>query len=55
MRKLRMFAIAGALATGMTFAVPAPANAIVCIDHSVYCCGTVYVNGKEIQIIPINC
>lgn len=55
MRKLRSFAIVGALAVGMMYATPAPANAIVCIDHSVYCCGTVYVNGKAIQVIPINC
>lgn len=55
MRKLRSFAIVGAVAVTMMFAMPAPANAIVCIDNSVYCCGTVYVNGKPIQIIPINC
>jgi hypothetical protein len=55
MRKLRSFAIAGALATGMALAMPAPASAVVCIENPVYCCGTVYVNGKEIQIIPINC
>lgn len=55
MRKLRSFVVVGALAVGMTSAMPAPANAIVCIDNSVYCCGTFYVNGKEIQVIPINC
>lgn len=55
MRKLRSFALVGALATSMAFVMPAPANAFVCIDNSVYCCGTVYVNGKPIQIIPINC
>lgn len=55
MRKLRAFAIVGALATGMAFATPAPANAVVCIENPVYCCGTVYVNGKPIQVIPITC
>ncbi|MDQ3914454.1 MAG: hypothetical protein M3323_03850 [Actinomycetota bacterium] len=55
MRKVRSFIIVGASAVGMTFAMPAPANAIVCIDNPVYCCGTVTVNGKEINVIPINC
>ena len=55
MRKLRSFAIAGAVAVSMMFAVPAPANAFVCIDHSTVCCGTVYVNGKPIEVIPISC
>ena len=55
MRKLRAFAVIGSLAAGMTLGTAAPAGAIVCIDNSVYCCGTVYVDGKEIQIIPINC
>lgn len=55
MRKLRSFVVIGSTAAGMTFGTAAPASAIVCIDHSVYCCGTVTVDGKEIQIIPINC
>ena len=55
MRKLRSLAIVGTLAATALFAMPVPANAIVCIDDSVYCCGTVYVNGKPIQIIPIAC
>jgi hypothetical protein len=55
MRKLRSFAIVGAVATSMAFAMPAPANAIVCIDHSTICCGTVYVDGKPIEVIPITC
>lgn len=55
MRKLRSFVVTGSLAAVMMFAVPAPAGAIVCIDNSVYCCGTVTVDGKEIVIIPITC
>ena len=55
MRKLRSLVVAGAMSLGMTFATAAPAGAIVCIDNSVYCCGTVYVNGKAIQVIPITC
>jgi type IV secretory pathway protease TraF len=49
MRKLRSFIIVGALAVGAVFGTAAPAGAIVCIDHSVYCCGTVYVNGKVVD------
>ena len=55
MRKLRAFVVAGSLAVGMTFATAAPAGAIVCIDTGVYCCGTVTIDGKQIQIIPITC
>lgn len=55
MRKLRSFILIASLAAAMTFATAAPAGAIVCIDNSVYCCGTVTINGKQITIIPINC
>ncbi|MDQ3981433.1 MAG: hypothetical protein M3271_01985 [Actinomycetota bacterium] len=55
MRKLRSLTIVGALAVGMMFVMPAPADAIVCIDNPVYCCGTVTINGKEINVIPITC
>ena len=55
MRKLRSFVVVGALAVGEMFGTATPAGAIVCIDHSVFCCGTLYVDGKPIQIIPITC
>lgn len=55
MRKLRSFVVVGSLAAGMTLATSAPAGAIVCIDNFPVCCGTVYVDGKPIQIIPITC
>ena len=55
MRKLRAFVVTASLAVGMTFATSAPAGAIVCIDTGVYCCGTVTIDGKQIQIIPITC
>ncbi|MDQ4024360.1 MAG: hypothetical protein M3217_02550 [Actinomycetota bacterium] len=55
MRKLRSVFVVGAVAMGAMFAMPAPAGAIVCIDHSVYCCGTVTIKGKEINVIPIAC
>ena len=55
MRKLRSLAVVGAMAVGVMLATPAPAGAIVRIDNGVYCCGTFYVNGKAIQVIPITC
>ena len=55
MGKVRSFIVIASLAAGMTLATSAPANAIVCIDDSVFCCGTLYVTGKPIQIIPITC
>lgn len=55
MRKLRSLVVVGAMAVGMTLATSAPAGAVVCIDTGVYCCGTVYVNGTAIQVIPITC
>jgi hypothetical protein len=55
MRKLRSLVIVGGLAVGMMFATSAPAGAIVCIDDSTYCCGTVVVNGKPIKVLPIYC
>ncbi|HEV2757669.1 MAG TPA: hypothetical protein VG318_18060 [Actinomycetota bacterium] len=55
MRKLRLLTVVGAVAVAMTVATPAPAGAPFCIDNPVICCGTVYVNGKPVQVIPISC
>lgn len=55
MRRVRALAIVAALAVAALFAAPAPAGAVVCIENPVICCGTVYVNGKPIQVIPITC
>ena len=56
MRKVKLLIAATVMAVAGLIGFASPSGAVVCIeDLPTPCCGTVTINGKEYQIIPINC
>ncbi len=56
MRKVKLLVAATVLAFSGLIGFAGPAGAVVCIeDLPTPCCGTVVINGKEYQPIPMSC